>query len=279
MDRYYALGAVLHTLITGAPPPVSVVRSIEDNYQPLVQRRLAGYSTALLSAVDRALALKPEDRPQSIDDFAALMALPEREPDPLLSAKISGPGTMLVPIEEEEEVIKPASPLKTLLGHRFALPGLVAAGVLVGLGAGLLMSRGNEQTPPAEIAQNDAPAVTVAPVNQPVAAPPTQAEAPPDTVASTPAQTSEPAQTAAREPDPQPAPPPAPVAQVYIRLQQGERVQVNGQPQALVPAVNGFATLQLAPGNYTFAISGQSGTREQTLNISEEGVWLLDPHS
>ncbi|MSE19374.1 serine/threonine protein kinase, partial [Pantoea agglomerans] len=104
------------------------------------------------------------------------------------------------------------------------------------------MSRGNEQTPLAEITQNDAPAVTVAPVNQPVAAPPTQTEAPPDTVASTPAQTSEPAQTAAREPDPQPAPPPAPVAQVYIRLQQGERVQVNGQPQALVPAVNGFAT-------------------------------------
>ena len=180
---------------------------------------------------------------------------------------------------EEEEVIKPASKLKTLLGHRFALPGLVAAGVLVGLGAGLLMSRGNEQSPPDEMAQNSAPSAAVAPVNQPVAAPPTQTEAPPDTVASTPAQTSEPAQTAAREPDPQPAPPPAPVAQVYIRLQQGERVQVNGQPQALVPAVNGFATLQLAPGNYTFAISGQSGTREQTLNISEEGVWLLDPHS
>ncbi|MDE8575340.1 serine/threonine protein kinase [Pantoea vagans] len=242
----YALGAVLHTLITGAPPPVSVVRSIEDNYQPLVQRRLAGYSTALLSAVDRALALKPEDRPQSIDDFAVLMALPEREPEPLLSAKMSGPGTMLVPIEEEA-VIPPASPLKTLLGHRFALPGLVAAGVLVGLCAGLMMSRGDDQTAPAETAP--------------------------------PAQTAEPAQTAAREPDPQPAPPPAPVAQVYIRLQQGERVQVNGQPQALVPAVNGFATLQLAPGNYTFAINGQSGTRQQTLTISEEGVWLLDPHS
>ena len=43
--------------------------------------------------------------------------------------------------------------------------------------------------------------------------------------------------------------------------------------------MNGFATLQLAPGNYTFAISGQSGTRQQTLTISEEGVWLLDPRS
>ncbi|MFV9667374.1 serine/threonine protein kinase [Pantoea sp. KXB25] len=272
----YALGAVLHTLITGAPPPVSVVRSIEDNYQPLVQRRLAGYSASLLSAVDRALALKPEDRPQSIDDFAALMALPEREPEPLLSARISGPGTMLVPVEEQV-VSKPDSPLKTWLGHRFALPGLVAAGVLVGLCAGLLMSGGQQATPPAETAQNNAPAATTTPASPAVTAPPTQTDEPTETVASTPVQRAEPAPTAT--PEPQPAPPAAPVAQVYIRLQQGERVQVNGQPQALVPAVNGFATLQLAPGSYTFAISGQNGTRQQTLTISEEGVWLLDPHS
>ncbi|WP_367395410.1 serine/threonine protein kinase [Pantoea sp. Ep11b] len=272
----YALGAVLHTLITGAPPPVSVVRSIEDNYQPLVQRRLAGYSTSLLSAVDRALALKPEDRPQSIDGFAALMALPEREPEPLLSARISGPGTMLVPVEEQV-VSKPDSPLKTWLGHRFALPGLVAAGVLVGLCAGLLMSGGQQATPPAETAQNNAPAATATPASPAVTAPPTQTDEPTETVASTPVQRAEPAPTAT--PEPQPAPPAAPVAQVYIRLQQGERVQVNGQPQALVPAVNGFATLQLAPGSYTFAISGQNGTRQQTLTISEEGVWLLDPHS
>ncbi|TPV38592.1 serine/threonine protein kinase [Pantoea deleyi] len=274
----YALGAVLHTLITGAPPPVSVVRSIEDNYQPLVQRRLAGYSASLLSAVDRALALKPEDRPQSIDDFAALMALPEREPEPLLSARISGPGTMLVPVEEEV-VSKPDSPLKTLLGHRFALPGLVAAGVLVGLCAGLLMSGGHQATPPAETAQNDAPAATTTPASSAVTAPPTQTDEPAETVASTPVQRAETTPTATPEPEPQPAPPAAPVAQVYIRLQQGERVQVNGQPQALVPAVNGFATLQLPPGSYTFAISGQNGTRQQTLTISEEGVWLLDPHS
>ncbi|PZL93297.1 serine/threonine protein kinase [Pantoea graminicola] len=272
----YALGAVLHTLITGAPPPVSVVRSIEDNYQPLVHSRLAGYSASLLSAVDRALALKPENRPQSIDDFAALMALPEREPEPLLSARISGPGTMLVPVEEQV-VSKPDSPLKTWLGHRFALPGLVAAGVLVGLCAGLLMSGGQQATPPAETAQNNAPAATATPASPAVTAPPTQTDEPTETVASTPVQRAEPAPTAT--PEPQPAPPAAPVAQVYIRLQQGERVQVNGQPQALVPAVNGFATLQLAPGSYTFAISGQNGTRQQTLTISEEGVWLLDPHS
>ncbi|TQC74473.1 serine/threonine-protein kinase [Pantoea dispersa] len=259
----YALGAVLHTLITGAPPPVSVVRSIEDNYQPLAARRLPGYSQALLTAVDRALALKPEDRPQNIDAFAGLMALPEREPEPLLSAKISGPGTMLVPVEEANEA-ETLSPVKSLLRHRFALPGLVAAGVLVGLCVGLLMSGGDEPVAPAETVQNSAPAADPA-------VSPSAPSAPAATAAVTPEKP--------REAEAQPAPPPEPVAQVYIKLQQGERVQVNGKPQALVPAANGFAALQLAPGNYTFAISGQGGTREQTLTISEEGVWLLDPHS
>lgn len=262
----YALGAVLHTLITGAPPPVSVVRSIEDNYQPLAARRLPGYSQALLTAVDRALALKPEDRPQDIDAFAGLMALPEREPEPLLSAKISGPGTMLVPVEEANEA-ETLSPVKSLLRHRFALPGLVAAGVLVGLCVGLLMSGGDESAAPSETVQNSAPAAD--PAVSPSAS--SASSAPAATAAVTPEKP--------REAEAQPAPPPEPVAQVYIKLQQGERVQVNGKPQALVPAANGFAALQLAPGNYTFAISGQGGTREQTLTISEEGVWLLDPHS
>ncbi|MBK0091576.1 serine/threonine-protein kinase [Erwinia sp. S59] len=254
----YALGAVLHMLITGAPPPVSVVRSIEDNYQPLVQRRPAGYSTALLSAIDKALALKAEDRPQNIDAFAELMALPERESEPLLAAKISGPGTMLVPLEEVEAEA-PLSPAKRILQHRFALPGLVAAGVLVGLGVGVLMA-GDGDDVPAQ-AQNT-------PVAQSATPPPMMAEKP---VAHAEVQTA--------QANVEPAPPPAPVAQVYIRLQPGEHVQVNGKQQAVVPAANGFAALQLAPGNYTFSINSHNGAREQTLTISAEGVWLLDPHS
>jgi len=267
----YALGAVLHTLITGAPPPVSVVRSIEDNYQPLVQRAPAGYSQTLLAAVDRALALKPEDRPQSIDAFAASMVLPEKAPEPLPEVKYSGPGTMLVPVQEEQEdetAAGPATPLKKLMRNRFALPGLVAAGVLVGVCVGLMMASGDkEAAEPATVAQTEtAPATQVAsqpPVEQP---------------AATPAQT----QTAQAEPEKpkEPvAPPPEPVAQVYIKLQPGERVEVNGKPQAVVPAANGFAALQLAPGNYTFSVTGQRGEREQTLTINQEGVWLLDPHS
>ncbi|MEQ9885887.1 serine/threonine protein kinase [Pectobacterium zantedeschiae] len=249
----YALGAALHTLITGAPPPVSVVRSIEDNYLPLAQRRVSGYSAALLEAVDRSLALKPEDRTQSIDAFAELIKLPEREPE-LLDVKISGPGTMLALVDNVVEA-EPESRVKSLLRYRFALPGLVAAGALVGLCIGMLMSGGAEQVVPPETTQNSAPAAPLEPQ--------TQAEQP-TALAQ--------AQVTPHEPEP------IRVAQVYIKLQQGDRVEVNGKPQALVPATNGFASLQLALGRYTFAISGQSGTREQTLQISREGVWLLDPH-
>ncbi len=109
----YALGAVLRTLIVGSPPPVSVVRSIQDTCKPLVELQPQGYSLSLLQAIDRALALHMEDRPQSIDEFAALIEMPVAGIDDVLSAK--KPGTMLVPVEEE-------APASALDWHRYKIP-------------------------------------------------------------------------------------------------------------------------------------------------------------
>jgi hypothetical protein len=63
------------TLITGRLPPVSLTRCIEDTYQPLAQRQLAGYSLPFLRAIDGALAVNPADRPQNIAAFARLLAI------------------------------------------------------------------------------------------------------------------------------------------------------------------------------------------------------------
>lgn len=82
---------MLHTLIVGSPPPVSVVRSIQDNYQPLAELKPAGYSLPLLQAVDKALALRVEDRPQSIDAFAELIEMPVSSIDDVLSVKKPAP--------------------------------------------------------------------------------------------------------------------------------------------------------------------------------------------
>ncbi|WP_034948215.1 serine/threonine protein kinase [Erwinia oleae] len=251
----YALGAVLHTLVVGAPPPVSVVRSIEDSYQPLMTLRPAGYSLSLLNAIDRALALQPEDRPQTVDDLAALMELSPTDINEIHEVKISGPGTMLVPVEAEPEVPPKSATLK-----RFIVPGLIAAGVLVGIGVGAMIAGGDSNPPP--------PTATV------------RADAAAPVVPSETASVAVPVETTKPVEKPvSPPPPPEPIAQVYIKLLPGDKVAMNGDPQALVPSPNGFALLQLPPGNYRFSISNSGKTRDQSINVDREGVWLLDPQS
>lgn len=246
----YALGAVLHTLIIGSPPPVSVVRSIQDNYQPLVQRRPQGYTLPLLNAIDKALSLKMEDRPQSIDAFAALVDMPVAGIDD--AAKVNKPGTMLVPVEAEEGESQSKNNLK-----RFLIPGLVAAGVLVGIGVGgLLFGGGHSTTGTAQQPVQQAP--QTAPATQDTAA--TQAAPQGNTapVAQVPAAS-------------------GPVALVYVRMMDGEQLNLNGKQQALLPAANGFASLQLPPGQYLLSISGRGNTRSQSITVDHPGTWLINP--
>lgn len=74
----YALGAVMHAMITGELPPAAVVRSIKDTYRPLAARERPVrdlYSPGLLAAVDHALQLRIADRPESVAAFAAELGL------------------------------------------------------------------------------------------------------------------------------------------------------------------------------------------------------------
>ncbi|WP_431825251.1 serine/threonine protein kinase [Burkholderia sp. F1] len=74
----YALGAVMHAMITGELPPAAVVRSIKDTYRPLATRELPArerYSPGFLAAVDHALQLRIGDRPESVAAFAAELGL------------------------------------------------------------------------------------------------------------------------------------------------------------------------------------------------------------
>lgn len=73
----YALAAVVHYAITGRTPPPSVGRLLNDTYQPLVQAAAGRYSERFLAAVDRALAVRPEARTQTIAQFREEMGLNE----------------------------------------------------------------------------------------------------------------------------------------------------------------------------------------------------------
>ena len=70
----YALGAVMCRAITGEKPPVAADRVIEDDFEWVSNRKPAGYDETFLSAVDWALRVRTEDRPQNISQFAVYLS-------------------------------------------------------------------------------------------------------------------------------------------------------------------------------------------------------------
>lgn len=65
----YSLAALIAYLLDGVAPPQSTARSIEDEMQPLQERDIADVSRSFLSAIDWALSVRPQDRPQSIAEL------------------------------------------------------------------------------------------------------------------------------------------------------------------------------------------------------------------
>jgi serine/threonine protein kinase len=83
----YALGATLYTCMNGKPPPAANSRHEDDTMRPAVSTFRKQYSKNLLKAVDWALEVDPELRPQSLDDF--LQALqPVDSKDKSMTARI-----------------------------------------------------------------------------------------------------------------------------------------------------------------------------------------------
>lgn len=71
----YALAAVMYFMIVKTPPPMAVARIVKDSLVPLRQGNHAGFSEKFLSAVDKGLAIQPQDRPQTMDEFRRLLGI------------------------------------------------------------------------------------------------------------------------------------------------------------------------------------------------------------
>ncbi|MBI1203214.1 MAG: protein kinase [Rhodopseudomonas sp.] len=70
----YSLAATLYFLITGERPQEATERLLTDQLVPVAATAAAGhYRPAFLDAIDWALKLSPQDRPQTIEDWAAAL--------------------------------------------------------------------------------------------------------------------------------------------------------------------------------------------------------------
>lgn len=72
----YQVGALMHMAVTGKPPATSVARMVSDPLQRLTAAQAPGFTEAFLHGMHCALAVQPQERPQSIAQLRLLLGLP-----------------------------------------------------------------------------------------------------------------------------------------------------------------------------------------------------------
>lgn len=70
----YALGAVMHFLLTGKPPMPSTARAVQPGAEALELHEQAGVSARFVRIVGWMLSVRPQDRPQSVAQLRAVLA-------------------------------------------------------------------------------------------------------------------------------------------------------------------------------------------------------------
>ncbi len=163
----YALAAVVYFAIVGKTPPTSVGRLMNDNFVPLAEAAKGRYSERFLSAIDRALAVKPEERTQSIGELRVALGLdgfvPER------AAAAPAPRTAAASVRTGAATAPARSRTPLIAGTAVVVLAALAAG-----GYALLSS----SSPPAPAVAEAPPAAAPAPAETPAAPPPAAAAAP-----------------------------------------------------------------------------------------------------
>ncbi len=211
----YALAGVVHYAITGRSPAASVVRVVKDSVRPLASTHAGDYSDGFLRAIDAALAVKPEARPQDVAQFRALLNAGLAPNTPLPDAQPAEAPALDDPLVEAIAPTVPAAvPVASTSPTRRwnkALHGLMALALLAGA-AGAAWWLTARRTP--ALAPKTVPMSAPAPVAKmptpPPTPPPTPTPIPSPAPIPTPAPAPIPAPSASPEIPPRPAPQTAP---------------------------------------------------------------------
>lgn len=165
----YALCAVLHAALTGRPPAPAVGRMVKDELVPLSQQAAGRYSGEFLRAIDEGLALRPEDRPQSIaalrerlfaaavhDDEVTVLR-PAADDDKTVVA--ATPPARVQPVDEATVMQSPAEPAPPAppppsKAGLFLVAGMAALAIVAGA---VWFFTGGEDTKPVDVAVKSPP--------------------------------------------------------------------------------------------------------------------------
>jgi serine/threonine protein kinase len=204
----YAAAAVLHHAITGQPPPDAAARVGTDPYRSLAAHA-DRFEPPFLAAIDRALAFAPNDRPQSVEEWAGLFGLSIARvadaPTQRLGSASGGPRLGGVSREVDPSALPaPARRSRTALWVVIVL-------VVVGGAAAAWRLQPQLQAMIADAPNAEQPVATAMPSPAPTPAPPSISSAAP---APTPA------------PSTRPASQPSPDAARQALTEQGERAAV-----------------------------------------------------
>ena len=107
----YSLGATLYRAVTGVKPQDSPGRMVEDNLVSATSKASGRYSASLLTAIDVAMAVRPEQRPQSVAKWREMISVkspplqakpvpkpvPKSDPRPLPNRPPESPGRNAMP--------------------------------------------------------------------------------------------------------------------------------------------------------------------------------------
>ncbi len=69
----YALGAVIHYLLFGVPPAPATARAVQDDVDAIERRTVPGVSPRFVEAMSWMLAIRPNGRPQSVEQLRAVL--------------------------------------------------------------------------------------------------------------------------------------------------------------------------------------------------------------